>query len=159
METHQIWIFFFRKAAHIGKIVLDVVGVEDVVLLELFSCKHILWLIYSLIQVKVFENCAERSSVHLISHSSSVVALACKVLECLERNFCEILDHQVQLSHRDPKVRVIEIVSLIPTERAVSLPFANNGVEEGETLEQREPLVAFFVCLPELQIQFCAAYL
>jgi len=50
----------------------------------------------------------------IISDSSTVVALSGQVAECLEWEALENLDHLVELSHRDPQVRVVEVVVAVP---------------------------------------------
>ena len=90
--------------------------------------------------VELLESAEEAYSVPVVCHSSSVVDVSCHVEQGVPRDLFLLIKEHEQVGHGRFQIRVIELVSNVPPERAKLSPFLDNCMEEAQSEEQSLPL-------------------
>lgn len=79
----------------------------------------------------------DQDSVICISHTTSIVALGGEILESIERRLVRILVQvDLELSHGDTKIGLVELVADVPAQRSIETPLLNDSMEEGESKDE-----------------------
>ena len=96
--------------------------------------------------VVIVQQTDQGTTIPIVSHSTTVIALTCQVRNRLEGNVFVLIQQHLQLSSTDLEIGFIETVRNVETKWAKAFSLLHNGMEEGQTEQQLLEDNAFGVC-------------